>query len=130
MRIVILQSEVVVLEIEQALHGGIELHDRETARGARKLLARLVEVVEIKMRVAVGMHEVAGPESAYLRHHHREQRVRSDIERDAEKKVGAPLIELAGKPSAGNVELEERVAGQQRHLVEIPDVPGGNDEPP
>ena len=46
----------------------------------------------------------------------REQRVRSDVERDAQEKVGAALVQLARKLPVGDVELEERVARRQRHL--------------
>ena len=59
-----------------------------------------------------------------------EQGVAGDVERDAQEQVGRALVELAGEPSVGDVELEERVAGRQRHLGDLGGVPGRDDQPP
>ena len=72
--------------------------------------ARLLQVVEIEVRVAQGKHELPGLERSNLGHHEREQRVRSDVERHAEEKVRAALVHLAGKPSLRDVELEQGMA--------------------
>src|SRR5260221_1354974 len=82
------------------------------------------------MGIAERVDELARFQSAYLRHHQSQQCVRRNVEWHAEEKIGAALIELAGEFSVGRVELEERVTGQQRHLVEIRDIPGGNDQAP
>ena len=74
------------------------------------------------------MHEVARLQAAHLRHHHGQQRVAGDIERHAEEDVGATLIELAGELAIGDIELEEGMAGRQRHLAQFADVPGRNDD--
>ena len=50
--------------------------------------------------------------AADLGHHQGEQRIGGDVERHPEKDVGAALVELAGEPALGDVELEERVAGR------------------
>ena len=89
-------------------------HVRQRPRLALELLARLLEVVAVEVGVAEGVDQVAGLEAADLRHHPRQQRVRSDVERDAEEDVGAALVELAGEAAVGDVELEEGVAGLQR----------------
>ncbi len=70
------------------------------ARRARKLQARLLEMVEIEVRVAEGVDELAGLQPGHLRHHHGEQRVGRDVERHAEENVGRALVELAGQPAA------------------------------
>ena len=80
------------------------------------------------MRIAEGVHEIAGFEAAYLRHHQREQGIGGDVERYAEENVGAALVELAGQFAVRDVELEERMAGCERHLVELADVPGRDDQ--
>src|SRR3970040_985342 len=49
MRIVALEREVLVTEVEQALHRGVEPHGRQGTRLARELLARLLEVIPVKM---------------------------------------------------------------------------------
>jgi hypothetical protein len=93
----------------------------ERLRG--ELLVDLVEVVEVQVAVAAGPDEVADAEVALLREHVRQQRVARDVERHAEEKIGAALVELAGKSSAGDVELEERVARRQLHARDLADVP-------
>ena len=80
------------------------------------------------MAIAAGPDEFAGLEIALLRQHVREQRVRGDVERHAEEDVGAALVELAAQPSVRHVELEERVAGHELHLVELAHVPGAHDD--
>src|ERR1019366_7034227 len=75
MRIVILEREILVLEIEQVLHGRIEPHGGELARLARQLLARLLEMVHVEVRVAERVHEIAELQTAHLRDHHRQRRV-------------------------------------------------------
>jgi hypothetical protein len=56
---------------------------------------------------------------ALLRDHVREQRVAGDVERHAQEDVGAALVQLAGQLAVGDVELEEGVAGRQRHLRDV-----------
>ena len=45
----------------------------------------------------------------------RQQRIGGDVEGHAEEHVGGALVELAGEPAVGDVELEQAVAGRQRH---------------
>ena len=97
---------------------GVELQAGQRARLAGQLQPGLVEVVEVEVGVAEGVHEVARLEVADLGHHHRQQRVGGDVERHAEEDVGGALVELAGEPAVGDVELEQRVARRQRHRVE------------
>nr|AIA11674.1 Unknown Function [uncultured bacterium] len=40
-----------------------------------------------------------------------------------------PLVELAGEPAPGDVKLEERVAGRERHALDLADVPGADNQP-
>ena len=94
---------------------------------AGELLARLIEVVEVEVGVAERVHEVADLEARHLGHHVGEQRVGRDVERHAEEDVGRALVQLAGQPSVGHVELEERMARRERHVVEVGDVPGADD---
>ncbi len=49
---------------------------------------------------------------------------------NAQKHVGTALVELAGEPIAGDVELKQQVAGRQSHLLDIRHVPGRDDQPP
>ena len=58
-RFVVLEREILEPEREDILHRRIEPHGRQRARGAGKLEPRLIEMIEIKMRVAERMDEVA-----------------------------------------------------------------------
>src|SRR5262249_25876636 len=130
MRLVILQREVFVLEREDVLHVGIELHLRQRIGAARKLLARLIEVVQIEMRVAERVNELAGLQSSDLRDHHGEQRVRGDVEGNAQENVRRALIKLAGEFSGADVKLKQAVTRRQRHLFDLSGVPRADDQPP
>jgi hypothetical protein len=76
------------------------------------------------------VHELAGLEVRHLGHHRREQRVGGDVERHAQEDVGAALVELAGEPAFGDVELEQRMAGGQRHARQVRRVPCRHHEAP
>jgi hypothetical protein len=106
MRLVAFEFEVAVLERENIALVGVNPHLRGRVRRAGELGARLVEVVHVEVSVAERMDEVAGLKPGYLRHHLRQQRVAGDVERDAEKNVGAALIELAVQLSVRDEELE------------------------
>ena len=80
------------------------------------------------MRIAEGVHEVAVLQAAHLRHHHGEQGVAGDVERHAEEDVGAALVQLARELAVRHVELEEGMAGCERHLVEFAHVPRRDDD--
>src|SRR6201996_3279935 len=114
MRLVVLEREIPMAEGEDVLHFGIYAHRGQRKGLARKLLARLVEMVEIEMRVAEGVHELAGREPRHLRHHHRQQRIARDVERDAQEDLGRALVELAREPAVRDIELEQTVAWRQR----------------
>ena len=52
-------------------------------------------MVEVDVRIAERMDEIARPQSALLRNHHSQQGIRRYIERYAEERIGTALIELA-----------------------------------
>ena len=128
MGLVVPEREIVVREVEDGGDVGIELHRGERIGFARDLLSRLVEVVEIKVRVAERVDEIAGQEAAGPRDHQGEKRIRCDIERDAEEDVGASLVELTRKPAVEHIELEETVAGREFHAVDVRRIPGADKE--
>ena len=74
-RVVAFEGEVFVLELEDVLHLWIDAHTRKLSRFAGKLQMNLVEVVEVDVRVARRVDEVARLKPAHLRHHHAEQSV-------------------------------------------------------
>src|SRR3954462_11774431 len=79
------------------------------------------------MRVAEGEDEFAGLEAGYLGDHQGEEGGGGEVEGHAEEEVGGALGGLGGGAAFGDVELEEGVAGRQRHLVDVGRVPGADD---
>ena len=59
MRIIIYQLEVIILEIEDTLHVRIDFHLRQGTRFARQLQFHLLQVVQVDVRVAQRVDEVA-----------------------------------------------------------------------
>src|SRR5215468_7431550 len=94
-RLVAFEDEILVSQREQVLRRRIDPHGRQRPRLARELQPRLLEMIQIKMRVAERMDEDFRLETSYLRDGKRQQRVGRDVERHAEKHVGGALIELA-----------------------------------
>ena len=84
-------------EILEALAGGIQDHPRLRAAFAGELLARLLQMVGVKMQVAERVHKVTRAQSADLCHHHREEGIGRDIERNSEKQIGASWVELTAQ---------------------------------
>ena len=98
-------------------HRRIELHLRQRTRLARELQLRLLEMVRVEVQVAEGVHKRARLQLTNLRDHQRQQRIRGDVERHAEKQIRAALIKLATQFALLREELEQRVARRQRHLL-------------
>src|SRR5215469_4859989 len=57
MRIVAFEAEILVAEREQILNDRTDAHSRQRARRTRELEPRLLEMIEIEMRVAERMDE-------------------------------------------------------------------------
>ena len=121
--IVVGELEIFVAEGEYILDFWIYVHGGQMAWCACDLEFDLFDVVEVDVCVTSGIDEIAGAEVAHLCHHHGEEGVAGDVEGNAEKGVGAALIELAAEAAVGHVELEEDVAGWQIHVVKIGNVP-------
>ena len=79
------------------------------------------------MKVAEGVDEFLGLQSADLCDHHGEQGVGGDVEGDAEEEIRAALVELAAEFAVGHVELDEGVARGQGHLVDLAGIPSADD---
>ena len=84
-------------------------------------------MVVVEVKIAEGVDKLAGLEVADLRHHAGQKSVGSDVERDAEEEVGAALVELATQFAVEDEELEERMAGRQRHGFDFGRIPRGDD---
>ena len=52
-------------------------------------------MVFVKMEIAERVNEIARREIDDSRHHHREERVRRNVERHTQEKIAAALVQLA-----------------------------------
>src|SRR5438034_6934247 len=126
-RVVTDEFEVFEPEIVDVFDRRIQFHPGQRSATAGKLLACLLKMVVVKMQITERMNEIAWRKIDDLRHHHREQRVRRDVERHAEKQIGATLIQLATQFASlfatgrirlgGHVKLEEHVTWWECHVL-------------
>src|SRR5271165_851959 len=129
-RIVPDQLDVFVAKILQPLRHTTKTQNRQRARRAAQLLTDLLEMIPIDMDISERMNKFSGRQPAHRRNHPGQQCIGRNVERDTQKQVSAPLIQLTAQSSFLNVKLEHHVTGWQRHLPNFPWVPGGNNEPP
>ena len=102
-----------------------ELQARERVRLTAQLLGHLLRVVGVDVAVPARPNEVADLKARLLGEHVGEQGVGRDVEGNAQEHVRAALVKLQRQAAVGHVQLEERVAGLERHLRQIADVPRG-----
>ena len=129
MRFVSGEREVVQREVENGLDVRIQGQLRLRAGGSGQLGIDLFEMIAVDVSVTDDMDEVAVAKPGALGDHHRQQRVGGDVEGDAKKQIGTPLVELTRELPIAYVELEKHMAWGQRHLLDLPDVPGIDDQP-
>ena len=127
MRIIVFEAEVAVLEVKNIFFVGIDYHLRQRTWLACELETCLLEVIEIKMCVAEGVDEFSRLEAGALSHHHKQESIRRNVERHAEEAVGGALIELERQAPVGDVELKQRMARRQFHVVDVGHIPGAHD---
>ena len=89
------EFEIFEFETVDVFDGRIQFHPWQWSAFAGELLARLVEMVFVKMEIAERVNEIARHEIDSLRHHHCEQRVRRNVERHTKEKITAALVQLA-----------------------------------
>lgn len=75
MALIILKLEIIIFERENILDAGIDAHLGQMVWSAGQLKVHLIEVIEVDVRIAYGMHKITQLIAANLRHHHGEQRV-------------------------------------------------------
>ncbi len=97
MALIIGQLKIFIAEAEQVFSLRIDLHLRHWKWLAPQLCMHLLQVIHVDVHITEGVNEIAGLEAHDLRNHHREQCVRRDVERYAEKYIRASLIHLAAE---------------------------------
>lgn len=85
MRVVVLEGEVLVFELKNIPHGWVDAHGWERSWLSGKLEFRLLQMIFVQMKVAECVNKLARHEVADLSHHHGEQGVGGDIERDTQE---------------------------------------------
>ena len=128
--VVIQEFEILEAEIKNRFDRRIDPHRRQRSRLASQLQPRLLQMVRVQVRIAKRVDEVTRLKSRDLGNHHCEQGVGGDIERNTEEHVAAALIELARESAAGDVELEQQVAGGKFHLRDVRHIPSADDHSP
>ena len=128
MWVIIHQFKIFVLEVENILHVRINLHFRKWTRLTGELQIHLFQMVEIQVRIADGMHEVACLQTGHLSYHHQQQGIRGNVERYAQEGVSTALVHLEAQSSVRYIELEEHVAGWQVHVLDVRHIPGIHDD--
>ena len=121
--VVALELEVFVSEAEDILYVGIDDHSWKLLRLTGELQTGLLQMVEVEMGVAGRVDEFTRLEPGDLRHHLQKESVGGDVEGHAKEGIGTALIELERQPSVGHVELEERVAGGEVHVLDVGHIP-------
>jgi hypothetical protein len=101
---------------------------RQRLRLTCELHVRLLEMIQVQVAVAAGPDQIPDRQVRLLRQDVRQRRIGRDVEWHAEEDVRAALIDLAGEPAVGDVELEQCVARGERHPVEFAHVPGADDD--
>lgn len=86
-------------------------------------------MVKVDMHITKRMYKIAGCQAADVGHHHGQEGVGGDIERDTEEHICRTLIELATQFPIGHIKLEQAMAGCQCHVSDIANIPGGDDHP-
>src|SRR6185503_3330974 len=121
------QLDILEVEVKYRADAGIDFHSRKRERLSCELKPRLLQMIRVQVRVAKRENEVARLQIAYLSHHHRQQRVRRDVERQSQKNIGRSLIELARESSFGYIKLKQQMTGRKRHLGQLTHVPRAED---
>jgi hypothetical protein len=118
--------------------GGWLAFDIQCGIGKRftaELQRHLLVVVAVNVAVTARPDEVAHVQVALLRHHVGQQGVAGNVEGHAQKNIGTALVQLAAQFGffaralcRRHIELEERVARHERHLVKLGHVPRADDD--
>ncbi len=128
MMLIVHEIEILIDVVEDRCRTAAQAQLWQRVGRARELLIRLLEVIQVQVAVATGPDQFPGLQIALLREQVREQGIAGDVEGHPQEEIRTALIELAGEPAAGHIELKERMAGHQAHLLELPDVPSVHDD--
>ena len=95
MGVVGFEGQVLEAEVFEGADRGVEGQAGELAGRPGQLQSRLVEVIEVQVDVAEGVHKLSWAEVGGLGDHMGQQGIAGDVEGDPEEEVGAALLQLA-----------------------------------
>jgi len=131
--LVVQHLEVFKLVVEDGRWFAFDVQSRVSEWFAAQLQRDLLVVVAVDVTVATRPNEVAHIQVALLGHHVGEQGIAGDVEGHTQEYVGTALVQLTAELGffarvlcRRDIELEERVAGHERHLVEFGHVPSAH----
>ena len=81
------EFKVLKLEIEDALDIRVNLHCGQRTGFASQLEFSLLDMIQVEVRVACGMDEIACLQSRNLCHHLEQQGIRCNVERNTQEGV-------------------------------------------
>lgn len=92
----------------------------EGAGASADLRLHGLHVAFVDVGVAQDMHELLGLQLADVGDHEREERIRGNVERDAQPHIARPLVHQTRELALLCVheELTEQVARRKRHLIQ------------
>lgn len=125
---------VFVFEIIDTFDSRIELELRNLPRLAAQLLPRLIQMIQVQVRISERMDEFADIEIAHLRDHVCQECVGCDVEWHTEEDISAALIQLTTQRRSStcgrgsDVKLKQQMTRRQCHFRKIGDVPRADDQ--
>src|SRR6185312_11119504 len=128
MMLIIHEFKVLIVILENTRRTPPQSQLRQRQRLAPELQIGLFPVIQIQMAVAARPDQLTGLKVTLLCKHVHEQGITGDVEGNAQEDIRAALVKLAGQALPGDVELKEGMAGHQRHLLQLADVPGADND--
>ena len=135
MALVVQHLEIFKLVVEDGIGFAFDVKRGVSKRFTAQLQRHLFVVVAVDVAVATGPDEVAYIEVALLGHHVGEQGVAGNVEGNAQEDVGTALVQLAAELGffawvlrRRDIELKERMARHECHLVKLSHVPRAHDD--
>jgi hypothetical protein len=123
MGIIIFNCKILEAELVDIPDCRIQPHYRERSGFSPELKPDLFKMIPVNMCIPESMDEFARHQPGDLRHHHEQQRIGSNIERNSQENICASLVKLTGKLVPGHIELEKYMTGWQSHVVQIGHIP-------
>ncbi len=106
----------------------VEFHLGKRHRLTGELDLGLIEMIRVEVEIAKSVDEVARFVAEDLCDHEGEKRIRGNVKRNSQEKIGTSLVELAAQAGTFglgvmDVELKEKMAGWKGHFVDLSHVP-------